>query len=145
MRSVRLFLLLLVTVVAGGCAHLAPPEADALAKLLQPVPAKAVIYVLRNEPASAPWRMKLTLDGTDMGSTSANTYFRWVVAPGRHIIVSETETVAGLVVDTDPGRIYYVWQEVHTGFFKPRSELKLVDQETAEIALRACYMLEGSA
>ena len=144
MKRRHLLVVLLTAVTLVGCTTLAPPESDTLAKLMQPVPNKALIYVFRNQPASAPWRARLTMDGNDMGSTAANTYFRWVVEPGRHIIVSDTENDAGLVVDTEPGRIYYVWQEIHTGFFRPRSELKLVDQQTADIALRSCYLLEGT-
>ena len=128
-----------------GCAHLAPPEADTLAKLLQPLPSQAVIFVLRNEPASAPWRMKVLLDGKDMGSTSANTYFRWVVEPGRHLVVSDTENDTGVVVDAQAGQIYYIWQDVSTGFFRPRADLRFVDRQTAEVALRSCYLLQGDA
>jgi len=139
----------LVAVLAAaslaGCAHLAPPDADTLAKLMQPVPSKAVIFVIRNEPASAPWRMKVVMDGQDMGRTSANTYFRWVVEPGRHLVISETENDSGVVVDAQAGQIYYIWQDVSTGFFRPRADLRLVDRQTAEVALRSCYLLQGGA
>jgi len=76
-----------------------------------------------------------------MGATAANTYFRWEVTPGQHILVSETENRAPLVVDAEAGRIYYVWQEINAGLFQPRSELHAVDRETAEIVLRDCYLL----
>jgi hypothetical protein len=143
----RRHLLVMLLSVAGlaGCAHLAPPEADTLAKLLQPVPSKAVIFVLRNEPASAPWRMKVVLDGQDMGSTSANTYFRWVVEPGRHLIISETQNDSGVVVDAQAGQIYYIWQDVSTGFFRPRADLRFVDRQTAEAAMRSSYLLASGA
>ena len=142
----RIFLpLLLASFLIGGCAKLAPPEVDTLAKLMQPVPDKAIVYLFRNEPASAPWKIKVTMDGKEMGSTSANTYFRWVIEPGRHVIVSDAENDAGLVLDAAPGQIYYVWQDVAFGILRPRTQLQLVDQQTAEIALRSCYMLEGSA
>lgn len=137
--------LLVASFCVAGCAKLAPPEVDTLAKLMQPIPDKAVVYLFRNEPASAPWEIKVRIDGKDMGATSANTYFRWVVEPGRHVIVSEADNHAGLVLDAEPGRVYYVWQDVQFGFFQPRTELQLVDQQTAEIALRSCYMLDGSA
>jgi len=145
MKGRSLFVILLTTAALAGCARLAPPETDALAKLLQPVPSKAVIFVLRNEPASAPWRMKVLLDGKDMGSTSANTYFRWVVEPGRHLVVSDTENDTGVVVDAQAGQIYYIWQDVSTGFFRPRADLRFVDRQTAEVALRSCYLLQGDA
>ena len=141
------YLLVVVLTAASlaGCAHLAPPDADTLAKLMQPVPSKAVIFVIRNEPASAPWRMKVVMDGQDMGSTSANTYFRWVVEPGRHLVVSDTENDTAVVVDAQAGQIYYIWQDVSTGFFRPRADLRFVDRQTAEVALRSCYLLQGGA
>jgi hypothetical protein len=132
----------LLATLLGGCMHkLAPPESDALAKEMQPVAEKAVIYLFRNEPASAPWPIHVTLDQKDMGTTGANTYFRWEVEPGRHILVSRTENKPALILDAQAGRIYYVWQEIRMGFFRPQSELREVDRETAQIALRDCYLL----
>jgi hypothetical protein len=137
---------IVVTLLAGcGSAPLAKPSVDTLAKLMKPVPDKSVIYVFRNEPESAPWKIRVTLDGKDMGDSGANTYFRWTVDPGEHMILSYTENVAGLVINAEPGRIYYVWQETKMGFFQPRSELKRMDRTTAEIALRSCYLLEGKS
>jgi hypothetical protein len=141
----RFLFVMVVTAALAGCASLAPPNADTLAKLMQPVPEKAVIFLVRNEPASAPWRIKVTMDGRDMGSTSANTYFRWVVEPGRHIVISEAQNDSGVVIDAQAGQIYYLWQDVSTGFFRPRSDLRFVDRSTAEIALRSCYLLQSGA
>jgi hypothetical protein len=132
-------------VLLVGCAGapLAKPEADVLAKLMKPVPDKAVIYVFRSQPVSAPWQIKVTLDGKDMGKTGADTYFRWPVEPGEHMIISYTENADGLVINAEPGRIYYVWQDIDMGFFQPRSKLRLVDRATAEIELRNSYLLDG--
>jgi len=58
---------------------------------------------------------------------------------------SYSENAPGLLIKAEPGHIYYVWQEVNTGFFRPRTELHLVDRMTAEIALRSCYLLEGKS
>ena len=136
-------LLSMLACLAGCASTLAPPEADAIAKLMQPVEGKAVIYVFRNDPATAPKRIRLTLDGKAMGETSVQTYFRWEVSAGQHIIVSYSRRWSELVIDAEPGRIYYVWQDV--GFFDPTSELKLVDRDTAEINLRSCYLLQSES
>jgi hypothetical protein len=147
MRSLLACAMVIVVTLLAGCGNtpLAKPGADTLAKLMKPVPDKAVIYVFRNEPDSAPWPIRVTLDGKDMGESRANTYFRWTVDPGEHMILSYTENVAGLLINTEPGRIYYVWQETKMGFFQPRSELKRMDRTTAEIALQSCYLLEGKS
>ena len=138
MRSVSSLFLLSLLAALAGCASLANPETDARAKLLRPTEGKSVIYVFRNQPASAPWRIGMSLDGKDMGSTAANTYFRWSVEPGQHILVSHSENNAPLVLVTEPGKIYYVWQDVTVGFFRPRTDLREVDHTTAEVALRTC-------
>jgi uncharacterized protein DUF2846 len=143
MRFLPSLLILSVLLALSGCASLAPPETDALAKLMRPVEGKAIIYVFRNEEYSAPWHIGLSLDGKSMGSTQANTYVRWSVEPGQHIIVSHRENDAPLVLRTEPGKVYYVWQDVSMGFFRPRSDLRLVDRTTAEIALRTCYLLRS--
>ena len=141
MRSMSTPLLLTLLLVLSGCAaSLANPDTDARAKLLRPTEGKSLIYVFRNQPSSAPWLIGMSLDGQDMGSTAANTYFRWSVEPGQHILVSHSENNAPLVLVTEPGKIYYVWQDVTVGFFRPHTDLREVDHTTAEVALRTCYL-----
>jgi len=144
-KSLLVYALLTVGACLAGCASTAPPKADTLAKLMEPAEGKAVIYLFRNNPPSAPWLLRVTLDGKTMGKTGAQTYFRWEVGAGQHIIISYAERWSGLVIDAEPGRTYYVWQDVHMGFFQPTSELKLVDRDTAEINLRSCYLLQSES
>jgi|SRR5689334_14525571 uncharacterized protein DUF2846 len=146
-KTVRtLFALLMssaIMALAGCSLPRTSADTDALAKLMRPVPGKAVIYVFRNQEVSAPWRIELTLDGTSMGSTGANTYYRWSVEPGQHIIASHSQNHEGLVLNTEPDKIYYVWQDVSMGYFGPRARLQEVDRSTAEIALRSCHLLQN--
>lgn len=145
-KSVFACALLSMGACLAGCAsNFAPAKADTTAKLMQPVEGKAVIYLFRNDPPSAPWPIRVTLDGKAMGKTGAQTYFRWEVSAGQHIVISYAERWSGLVIDAEPGRIYYVWQDIHMGFFQPTSELKLVDRNTAEINLRSCHLLQSES
>ena len=129
-----------------GSAPLAPPKADTLAKLmLPPAEGKAVIYVFRNSPPSAGWTIHVTLDGKDMGVTGGQTYFRWEVSPGEHMIISKTHDWSGLVINAEAGHQYYVWQDIGVGLLGPTSELKLVDRISAELNLRSCYLLESKS
>jgi hypothetical protein len=145
MRFVPSLMILIVLAALSACASrpLADADTDALAKLMRPVEGKAVIYVFRNETYSAPWPVRLTLDGKNMGSTDANTYFRWSVEPGQHIIATHAENNEGLVLETEAGKVYYVWQEISMGYFQPRSSLREVDRSTADVALRNCYLLQN--
>jgi hypothetical protein len=125
-----------------GVAPLASPKADTLAKQLLPAEGKAVIYLFRNSPPSAGWTIPVTLDGKEMGVTGGQTYFRWEVSPGEHMIISKTHAWSGLMVNAEAGRMYYVWQDIGIGFFVPTSRLSFVDRVTAELNLRSCYLLE---
>ena len=146
-KSVFVCALLGLAISLAGCgvAPLAPPKADTLAKQMLPVEGKAVVYLFRNSPPSAGWTIPVTLDGKDMGVTGGQTYFRWEVSPGEHIIISKTHEWSGLIVNAEAGRVYYVWQDIGVGFFVPTSELKFVDRITAEINLRSCNLLEDKS
>ncbi len=143
MRVLSTLFVVAALCMLSSCAFRAAPETDALAKLMRPVEGKAVIYVFRNEEPSAPWPIALSLDGKGMGSTGADTYVRWSVEPGQHILVSHAENDSPLVLQTEPGKIYYVWQEVSMGILRPRTTLHEVDRNTAEVALRSCYLLRS--
>ena len=134
-------LVLVGGLTACGIAPLAPPKEDTLAKQMVPAEGKAVIYLFRNSPPSAGWTIPVTLDGNAMGVTGAQTYFRWEVSPGEHVIISKTNDWSGLVVDAESGHTYYIWQDIGIGLFVPTSRLLLVDRDTAEINLRDCYLL----
>ena len=143
MRVGSVLALLTALVALCSCSNWARTDADtdALAKLMRPVEGKAVIYVFRNEEYSAPWPIRLTLDGKSMGSTDANTYYRWSVEPGQHIVASHAENDEGIVLSTEAGKVYYIWQDVSMGYFRPRARLQQVDRSTAEIALRSCHLI----
>jgi hypothetical protein len=122
----------------------APLQADARARLFQPVPGKAVIYVIRNDDWFWVGPRGLTLDGKNMGELKRDTYMRWEVAPGKHEIVSETEPPAIIALDTKPGGVYYVWQDIFAAVFNPHNRLRLVDYTTARLVLEHSVMLERS-
>jgi hypothetical protein len=147
LKSVFACALLSLAAGLSGCgsAPLAPPKADTLAKQMLPAEGKAVIYLFRNSPPSAGWTIAVTLDGKEMGVTGGQTYFRWEVSPGEHMIISKTHTWSGLMVNAEPGHMYYVWQDIGIGFFVPTSQLKFVDRVTAELNLRSCYLLEDKS
>lgn len=147
LKSVFACVLLSLAAGLSGCgsAPLAPPKADTLAKQMLPAEGKAVIYLFRNSPPSVGWTIPVTLDGKEMGVTGGQTYFRWEVSAGEHMIISKTHTWSGLMVNAEPGHMYYVWQDIGIGFFVPTSHLTFVDRVTAELNLRSCYLLEDQS
>ena len=124
-----MFRLLLVAFVLAGCAPLPPSPADLEAKRFEPVPGKAVIYVVRSDPDISREVSTLMLDDNMMGSTYPGTYFRWVVEPGRHQIRGYAGDAGTFTIDAAPDRMYFIQQSVSklfTGFaqsfFRPIPE-----------------------
>lgn len=124
-----MFRFLLVAFVLAGCAPLPPTPADLEARRFEPVPGKAVIYVVRSDPDISREVSTLMLDDNMMGSTYPGTYFRWVVEPGRHQIRGYAGDAGTFTIDAAPDRMYFIQQTVSklfTGFaqsfFRPIPE-----------------------
>lgn len=106
----RLLVLLFVTL--AGCAPLPPSPQDIQAKRFEPVPGKAVIYLVRNDPDHSREVATVMLDDQMMGSTYPGTYFRWVVEPGRHQIRGYAGDAGSMTIDVGADRMYFVQQSV---------------------------------
>jgi hypothetical protein len=118
-------------------------QAETAARLFKPVPGKAVIYLLRDRGDVWTLDVPVQLDGKPMGSTAPLTYFRWEVEPGKHVIVSDTVPAAALEITTEPGGLYYVWQDINAGHMRGRSRLSQVDLTTARATLETAVLLES--
>ena len=131
--------------LAAGCktGNLATPEQDAQARLLQPVPEKSVIYLLRDRGDLYITEVRVGLDEQVMGTTSPNTYYRWEVPAGEHVIVSFTQPPAVLRLTTAPGGVYYVWQDINVGLLREPSRLQVVDAVTARLTLDQASLLQN--
>ena len=108
--------LLLAVLFLAGCAPLPPSPQDLEAKRFEAVSGKAVIYLVRDMPDISREVASVMLDDNLMGSTYPGTYFRWVVAPGRHQIRGFAGDAGAITLDVAPGAIYYVQQSFTRGF-----------------------------
>jgi hypothetical protein len=144
MKKIIKYLCLFTLVTLVGCASvpMANIEQDSQAKDFIPVANMSTIYVYRNENFGAAIKMPLLIDDKFIGDTAANTYLRKVIEPGRHTLVSKTENDAELQIDAEPGRIYYVWQEVKMGMFTAGSKLHLVDEAVGKKGVLECKLIE---
>lgn len=142
----KLPLLSIAALLLTGCAlgPQAPVEADAKARLFQPVPDKAVVYLLRDHGDIFVQEVTVSVDGKDMGSTWPGSYFRWELEPGTHVLVSQTAPPAVLKLRTDPGGVYYVWQDINVGFLRKHTALRVVDATTARWTLDSAYLLKSN-
>ncbi len=112
-----------------------------MAREFQPVPEKSVIYLVRDRGDVWQFGVEVQLDGKPMGETQPMTYFRWEVAPGKHVIVSQTTPPAVLELRTEAGGLYYVWQDINSGQLRAPSRLERVDVYTAKETMTTAVRL----
>jgi hypothetical protein len=96
----------------------------------------------RNESYGGAITMPVALDGKIAGKTAAETYFKWTVNPGKHVITSLTENTAKIELDTKPERNYFIWQEVKMGMWAARSQLHEVSRNEGKKGVLECKLAE---
>ena len=96
MKKYLIVIMVVVYALLQGCASvpMAPSKKDTDAKQFRVDTNKSNIYLYRNESYGSAITMPVTLNGRIAGKTAANTYFKWSVSPGKHIITSLTENTA---------------------------------------------------
>lgn len=117
-----------------GCASVPMSDAtqnEALKTFAVPA-GKSGIYIYRNESMGGMVTMDVAVDGNPIGQSCAKTFLYKEVAPGKHTITSKAENTDTLTLQTQPGRAYFVWQEVKMEFAAARSKLHLVDDATGK-------------
>jgi hypothetical protein len=141
-----LILLILAAAVLAGCGTIpmGSTEEDIRAKSFAVNGEKAVIYVYRRESLGFAVPMIVKLDGREAGQTVGQTYFMWEVDPGPHEITSYAEDMVSVKLKTEPGKYYYVWQEVKIGVWMARSLLHEVDEETGRQGVTECRLGKSS-
>lgn len=143
-NSARAMLVVVAALGFAGCASvpMASKEADSAAKSFKVDPAKANIYVYRNETFGAAVKMPVLIDGVAVGDTASKTYIFRQVEPGSHVVTSKAEKDATLTVDAQAGMNYFVWQEVKMGAFSARSALHLVDEAKGKAGVEECKLVQ---
>lgn len=113
-----------------GCASvpMGDTSRDAELKSFKPKPGVAGIYIYRNESMGASVKMDVAVDGKPIGQTAAKTYLYTEVQPGKHSISSKAENTESIEIETAPGKLYYIWQEVKMGLLYARSKLTLMTE-----------------
>jgi hypothetical protein len=118
---------MLIAMLLAGCVQLPPSPEDVQAKRFEAVPDKSVIYLVRNNP-DFNWRPGvLMFDRSATISTNPGTYFRWEIAPGQHSIGGFAGDSGLIVLQTEPGKLYFVQQTV-MGARSPLSVLQLITE-----------------
>lgn len=143
-RILSIGVIVAAVILSTGCAsvQMASSEKDAAAKTFAVKADKANIYVYRNETMGAAIKMPVALNGKLIGDTASKTYIKLEVPPGDHQLLSKTENDSVVSVKAQPGKNYFVWQEVKMGMFAARSALQLVDDATGKAAVQECKLIQ---
>lgn len=124
----------------GGCASTpqASPGRDAQAKQFISYPSSSTIYVYRTDlGGDDDDDAVLYVDGRLIGDTLPQAFFRVYVNPGKHLLEGIAHDQGTLSIETRPGRIYFVEQDVVAG----NSFFKLVDPKVGKAWIIACCQL----
>lgn len=144
-KQITFTALLALTALSAGCASvkMADDTQDAQAKSFQVAPDKANIYVYRNESMGAGVKMPVTLNGKPVGETVAKSYLMLAVPAGQQTLVSSAENDSELKLTAEPGKNYFVWQEVKMGFIKARNNLQVVDEKTGRAGVTESKLIQA--
>lgn len=117
-----------VLLVTGCVAPLPPTPRDIESKRFEQVPGKAVIYVARGRPDFTREPTGVMLDDMMMGTSYPGTYFRWVVAPGRHRIAGFAGDGGVITLDAGADRIHFIQHSVSNMFGRVHSTFQPVPE-----------------
>ncbi|MGZ8202245.1 MAG: hypothetical protein ACXWUH_09760 [Burkholderiales bacterium] len=139
----RVVWMLILGLALAACAQLPPSPQEIEAKRFESVPGKAVIYVVRDEPDFTDDGATLMLDDQMMGTTYPGTFFRWVVAPGRHQIRGFAGDAGSYSLDVGPDRVYFIQQWVTRFFPFSQSHFQLVPEPHGRAAVLRSVLVGG--
>jgi hypothetical protein len=106
-------LIAVLALAFAGCAGIHSPATpqEIADKKFEPVPGKAVVYVVQNSIGSYGAGLRFD-DGTQITTWPA-TFYRWVTTPGTHTIRSaEPNLSARITLNMQAGNIYFVQHSV---------------------------------
>ncbi len=103
----------------------------------------SLLYVFRSEGFASEVVVPIWLDGSPVAQTSARSFLVLELEPGLHTITSKTAQESSLSLVTEPGSIYFFWQELKVGFTSPRSKLHQVSAEKGKDRVRRCKLIKG--
>jgi len=137
---------LLATALVSGCASvpMASLDDDTSAKTFAVKEGKSSIYVYRNESFGGAIPITVALNGKVAGQTGPQTFFLFEVDPGAHEVSSIAENNSLLKLNTEPGKSYFVWQEVKMGMWMARSLLQQVDDATGRKGVAECKRAQAN-
>ena len=138
------FLILFVFLVLGisRCSNATIPSLkNETTTEIKPIYDQSIIIIYRNENSGAGIPVILSIDNKYIGKISIKSYYRLVVAPGRHVVRSRSDNEAVFNLLTEKGKVYFIHQKVDMGFTHDYVDLVQVGEEIGAIEIRECQQL----
>ena len=151
MNKYKLLAMVLICFSMLGCAATAPRGSTALEmqqkQFFQPDQNSVALYIYRGQEGllnqDVITKRKIWVNGDELGSLIANSYFYTTTSEG--VITIETESEFGkneLTFQADGGRIYFVEQNLKMGVLVSGADLKLAYDKKGKEAILSSRLLK---
>ena len=123
----------------SGCASV-PMESSEKDQELKAFPAppqnQAGLYIFRDSAMGPALKTTVKLNDQVIGETAINTYFYRPIAPGQHVLATESEFSDNtLNLSAEAGKNYYVRQYIKIGVFVGGANLEQVPEAEGQKAV----------
>lgn len=134
---------LILALFAAACAPTPPliVQLDRSLKNFERVPGVAALYVYRIDSLGGAVPIKVEIDKTPFGSTTANSYLYIELEPGKHTVTAKAENTDTLEIDAAGGELYFIRQKVKPGVLSIRTELHLASEAQGQRGVRQAKLV----
>ncbi len=128
----KLFLVLIVLVIFGGCATSGPKFTELFPTISNLTPDTGRIYFYRASIFGAAIQPEVKLNSEVIGRAVPNGFFYVERKPGTYEVMTSTEVDRKLSLTLDKSQIRYVRLNISMGFFVGHVYPELVETEVGE-------------
>lgn len=144
MHLKKIFFCVIALTMLSGCATvpMSSSDKDLQAKKFATIPDKSSIYIYRDESYGGAIKVTLSLNDKVIGQTAPYTFFRIDTAPGNQKITCHSEVTRDLRLQTKPGQLYFVRQEMKLGLLIARCKVYEVSPLVGKEAIKKCKLAQ---
>jgi len=137
----RRALFVTLALLVGACAQIPETPQEMAAKKMEPVPGKAVVYIVQG--GFPEYRAGVAFDDGGEVTMWPDTFYRWVTTPGTHTIMSSEGRFNAIIkVRLEAGKVYFVQNLTAGGFGSTTDmDLQLIDDDTGRSLVRSGRMI----
>ena len=136
-----------LTILLVGCfgSPKATKEEDEAAKRFEAQAGTSVVYVYRSTLVAAIQMFRLYIDGTLVGDSKNESFFRIVIPPGAHTLkVTNMRNVKleEMSLATESDRVYFVEMQIGASPISGNPKLVIIGENEAQPRIRKCRLLK---